>query len=222
MRIVTLRTLQVEEAALSGESVPVEKQEAPVAADAVLGDRTCMVYNGTLVTSGTATAVVTGTGMTTELGRISNMIDSAVSLDPLVAVSILMTTGTITLFDMDYRQTLAAAVAPDLALARAQTIAVTFVIFFQIFYMIHCRSLKDNVGKIGWFSNLTVFWGIGLVLVLQALFIYLPFFQEVFQTAALSFKDLALTAAASFAIFSIISLEKWIRSLPRTRIANSS
>jgi magnesium-transporting ATPase (P-type) len=120
MRIVTLRTLQVEEAALSGESVPVEKQEAPVAADAVLGDRTCMVYNGTLVTSGTATAVVTGTGMTTELGRISNMIDSAVSLDPLVAVSILMTTGTITLFDMDYRQTLAAAVGPDLALARTR------------------------------------------------------------------------------------------------------
>jgi len=140
----------------------------------------------------------------------------------VVAVSILMTTGTITLFDMDYRQTLAAAVAPDLALARAQTVAVTFVIFFQIFYMIHCRSLKDNVGKIGWFSNLTVFWGIGLVLALQALFIYLPFFQEVFQTAALSFKDLALTAAASFVIFPIISLEKWIRSLARTRIASSS
>ena len=51
MRLVTLRNLQVEEAALTGESVPVEKWVAPVAADAVLGDRICMVYSGTLVTA---------------------------------------------------------------------------------------------------------------------------------------------------------------------------
>jgi magnesium-transporting ATPase (P-type) len=140
----------------------------------------------------------------------------------VVAVSILMTAGTIILFNMEYRQTLAAAVSPDLALAKAQTIAVTFVIFFQIFYMIHCRSLKDNILKIGWFSNPTVFWGIGVILALQALFVYLPFFQEVFQTEPLSPKDLGLTAAASFAIFPIISLEKWIRSLARTRTGNGS
>lgn len=140
----------------------------------------------------------------------------------VVAVSILMTAGTIILFNMEYRQTLAAAVSPDLALAKAQTIAVTFVIFFQIFYMIHCRSLKDNILKIGWFSNPTVFWGIGVILALQALFIYLPFFQTVFQTEPLSLKDLGLTAAASFAIFPIISLEKWIRSMARKRNGNGS
>jgi len=140
----------------------------------------------------------------------------------VVAVSILMTAGTIILFNMEYRQTLAAAVSPDLALAKAQTIAVTFVIFFQIFYMIHCRSLKDNILKIGWFSNPMVFWGIGVILALQALFIYLPFFQTVFQTEPLSLKDLGLTAAASFAIFPIISLEKWIRSMARKRNGNGS
>ena len=56
MRLLSLKNLQVEEAALTGESVPVEKTLAPAVAEAVLGDRTCMVYSGTLVTSGTATA----------------------------------------------------------------------------------------------------------------------------------------------------------------------
>ena len=68
MRLVSINNLQVEEAALTGESVPVEKNTASVSSDAVLGDRTCMVYSGTLVTTGTATAVVTATGMGTELG----------------------------------------------------------------------------------------------------------------------------------------------------------
>ncbi len=135
----------------------------------------------------------------------------------VVAVSVLMTAGTIVLFNMEYRQELAAGIAEPLALAKAQTIGVTFVIVFQIFYMIHCRSLKDNILKIGFFSNPTVFWGIGVVLALQALFVYLPFLQKVFRTAPLSIGDLALTVAAGFAIFPIISLEKWVRSLARNK-----
>lgn len=131
----------------------------------------------------------------------------------VVAVSVLMTAGTIALFNIEHQQQLAAGVAVPLALAKAQTMAVTFVIFFQIFYMIHCRSLKDNILKIGFFSNPTVFWGIGVVLVLQALFVYLPFLQRVFKTSPLSMSDLALAVAASFAIVPIVSLEKWIRSL---------
>jgi Ca2+-transporting ATPase len=133
----------------------------------------------------------------------------------VVAVSVLMTAGTIFLFNMEYRQALAAAISADMALAKAQTIAVTFVILFQVFYMIHCRSLKDSIRTIGLFSNLTVFWGIGVILALQALFIYLPFFQRVFQTAPLSLRDLGLTLATSFAIYPLITLEKWIRSLAR-------
>lgn len=135
----------------------------------------------------------------------------------VVAVSVLMTAGTIILFNMEYQQQLAGGVAESLALAKAQTIAVTFVIFFQIFYMIHCRSLKDNILKIGLFSNATVFWGIGVVLVLQALFVYLPLLQRVFKTAPLSLTDLGITLAASFVIFPLISLEKWVRSLARGR-----
>ncbi len=71
MRLLAVKNLQVERRRSTGESVPVEKKLAPVDGSAILGDRTCMVYSGTLVTSGTATAAVTGTGMRTELGRIS-------------------------------------------------------------------------------------------------------------------------------------------------------
>lgn len=56
--LLALKNLQVEEAALTGESVPVEKRLDAVPAEAVIGDRTCMVYSGTLVTSGTASAIV--------------------------------------------------------------------------------------------------------------------------------------------------------------------
>ena len=135
----------------------------------------------------------------------------------VVVVSVLMTAGAILLFTMEYRQALAAGTPEALAQAKAQTIAVTFVILFQIFYMIHCRSLQDNLLKIGFFSNPVVFWGIGIILALQMLFVYLPFMQRVFRTAPLSPGDLALAVVAGFMIFPVITLEKWIRSLTRHR-----
>ena len=131
----------------------------------------------------------------------------------VAAVSVLMTWGAIALFSMEYGQAQAAGIAPEQALARAQTIGVTFVIFFQVFYLIHCRSLKDSIRAIGWFSNPTIFWGIGVLLALQALFVYLPFFQRVFRTEALSIADIGLAAGVGFLIFPAVSLEKWVRSL---------
>ncbi len=79
-RLVAVKNLQVEEAALTGESVPVQKTLAPVAGDAALGDRTPMVFGGTLVTYGTGTAVVVATGQRSELGRISTLLKEAASL----------------------------------------------------------------------------------------------------------------------------------------------
>ncbi len=130
----------------------------------------------------------------------------------VVLVSVLMTAGTIYLFDLAYAHGLQAGLAENRALPKAQTIAVTYVIFFQIFYMIHCRSLTDSLRAIGLFSNRTIFWGIGVVLFLQALFIYLPLSHRVFQTASLSPADLGLALVAAALLLPIISLEKWIRS----------
>jgi P-type Ca2+ transporter type 2C len=74
-RVLSAATLEVAEAALTGESVPVGKSVEPVAApDAPLGDRTDMVYMNTNVTRGTGEFVVTTTGMGTEVGHISGML----------------------------------------------------------------------------------------------------------------------------------------------------
>ena len=85
MRLLEARSLKLEEAVLTGESVPVDKSADPVAIDAALGDRSCMIYSGTLVAAGTGRGVVIATGMATEIGKISGMLERVVTLStPLV------------------------------------------------------------------------------------------------------------------------------------------
>ena len=75
-RLLTSVSLKSEESALTGESVPSEKDAlAEVKQDAPIGDRTNMVFSGCSITYGTATAVVTATGMDTEMGRIANLLE---------------------------------------------------------------------------------------------------------------------------------------------------
>ena len=76
-RLIDSISLKSEESALTGESVPSEKDaEASVEENAPIGDRTNMVFSGCSITYGTATAVVTATGMNTEMGKIANLLDS--------------------------------------------------------------------------------------------------------------------------------------------------
>ena len=75
-RLLHSVSLKSEESALTGESVPSEKDAtALVASRAPLGDRSNMVFSGCSITYGTATAVVTGTAMDTEMGKIANLLD---------------------------------------------------------------------------------------------------------------------------------------------------
>ena len=76
-RLIHSVSVKSEESALTGESVPSEKDaEASVEENAPIGDRTNMVFSGCSVTYGTATAIVTATGMNTEMGKIANLLDS--------------------------------------------------------------------------------------------------------------------------------------------------
>ncbi|MCW8956485.1 MAG: cation-transporting P-type ATPase [Gammaproteobacteria bacterium] len=74
LRLFKLRELRIEEAMLTGESVPVEKSITSVAEQASIGDRKCLAYSGTLVTYGQGLGVVIATGDDTEIGRISGML----------------------------------------------------------------------------------------------------------------------------------------------------
>ena len=74
LRLVDVKNLRTEEAALTGESVPAEKTTDPVSANATVGDRESMAFSGTMVVSGRATGVVVATGSETELGRINQLL----------------------------------------------------------------------------------------------------------------------------------------------------
>jgi len=80
LRILESRSLRVEEAALTGESLPVEKTPDPVGESAPLGDRDSMAYSGTIVSYGQAVGIVVATGAHTEIGRINALVSAAPSL----------------------------------------------------------------------------------------------------------------------------------------------
>lgn len=76
-RILRSATLEVQEAALTGESAPISKSSAALASERVpVGDRTNMAFQNTSVTRGTASIIVTSTGMATEMGQIASMLTS--------------------------------------------------------------------------------------------------------------------------------------------------
>ncbi len=74
-RLIQTTVLQSAEAALTGESLPVSKDTAAIAGEVALGDRRNMIYSGTAATYGRGTAVVTATGMQTEMGRIAGLLE---------------------------------------------------------------------------------------------------------------------------------------------------
>jgi Ca2+-transporting ATPase len=127
-------------------------------------------------------------------------------------VALLMTAGAVGLFRFEYAGELAAGLTPDRAAAEAQTMAVTTVIMFQIFYLLDCRSLKGSIRRIGLFSNPAVFIGITVVLLLQAMFIFLPVLNRIFGSAPIAAGDIALATLVGASIVPVISVEKWWRN----------
>ena len=77
LRLTEFRSLKIQEAALTGESVPVEKGEAELPENCALGDRINMAYSSSLVTYGRGQGIVVETAMDTEVGKIAAMIQSA-------------------------------------------------------------------------------------------------------------------------------------------------
>ena len=81
LRLVDVKNLRTEEAALTGESVPIDKTTDAAAEKSTVGDREGMAFSGTLVASGRGTGVVVATGTDTELGRINQMMTAVSALE---------------------------------------------------------------------------------------------------------------------------------------------
>jgi Ca2+-transporting ATPase len=77
LRLIEAANLQIDESALTGESVPVSKELDPLDAEVSLAERINMLFKGTAITSGSGTGVVVTTGMNTELGHISSLVEEA-------------------------------------------------------------------------------------------------------------------------------------------------
>jgi Ca2+-transporting ATPase len=129
-RVLAAATLEVAEAALTGESLPVAKgTEAIAAADAALGDRTDMVYMNTNVTRGTGEFVVTATGMSTEVGHISGMLQRQdESKSPLTRQLEKLTKQLVTIAGIALVASVAINMARGQTFTEVFTVAVAFAI----------------------------------------------------------------------------------------------
>ncbi|RBP97200.1 haloacid dehalogenase [Bifidobacterium aemilianum] len=83
LRLIETLRLRIDESMLTGESEDAKKRTDPVAADASLGDRTCLAFSGTMVTSGRGQGIVVATGADTELGEINDLVQVANGQTPL-------------------------------------------------------------------------------------------------------------------------------------------
>ena len=87
-RLLECASLKVAESALTGESLPVEKDVGEIPGDAALGDRTNMVFSGSFVTYGRAVFLVTGVGMNTEMGKIATLLKNTEEKETPLQISL--------------------------------------------------------------------------------------------------------------------------------------
>jgi Ca2+-transporting ATPase len=130
-----------------------------------------------------------------------------------LTVSLLMALGAIALFIWKYQFEISIGTVEKIAISEAQTMAVTAMILIQVFYLFHCRSFKLSVLKSDLFSNPSLLWGIGFVLLAQAAFIYVPLMNRIFYSSNLDAKAWVISAGVAIVIFLLIALEKTIRRI---------
>jgi magnesium-transporting ATPase (P-type) len=127
----------------------------------------------------------------------------------MLLVGLLMLAGAYFMFET--------ALADGLSLEVARTAAVNAVIAIQIGYLFNCRSLTNSVFRIGFFSNPSLLWGIGIMIALTLAFTYIPIMQTIFQSAPLDLQQWGTIALMALAVSLIVGFEKAITNLLRGR-----
>ncbi len=113
---------------------------------------------------------------------------------------VLLTIGTLWLFDVFQQQ----------GLAKAQAVAFTSIVMFELFQAISCRSTRKSVFSVGVFANRWLWLAVASSLVLQLMLLYVPFFQNIFHTAALSLKEWLMILGVSVTGFIYLEFHKFL------------
>ncbi len=124
-------------------------------------------------------------------------------------VGAIMAAGTIGLFYWEYFTELGRGIAENTVLAEAQTMSVTSLMFFQVFYLLNCRSFRFSVFRMGFFSNPYILLGIGFVVLAQIGFVYIPFMNTLFSSSPLNLEAWLVAVSVAFVILPIVAFEKW-------------
>jgi cation-transporting P-type ATPase F len=103
------------------------------------------------------------------------------------------------------------------SLAEARTVAVNVVVAVQLFYLFNCRSLEHSMFWLGVFTNRLLILGVGLMILLQLGFTYLPFMNTIFHTAPIDAAAWVRIVLVGAAAYGVIGLEKWTRRTLQAR-----
>jgi Ca2+-transporting ATPase len=129
-------------------------------------------------------------------------------IERCVLVGVLMAAGAIGLFLWQYDEARGFA-GPDLALRKAQTMAVTTVVLYQVFYLFQCRSLHVSAFRLE-VANPGVYLGVAGTLAMHLAFVYAPPMHELFHSAALGLEEWILSATTAATVVPVVGLHKWL------------
>jgi Ca2+-transporting ATPase len=130
-----------------------------------------------------------------------------------LTLSVLMAVGAIGLFLWEYRLEISKGTVEKIAISEAQTMAVTAMMLFQVFYLFHCRSLRLSVLNMNFFSNPSILIGVSIVLLAQVAFTYVPFMNHLFYSSSLNPEAWLISTGAALVIFLLVGFEKMINQI---------
>jgi Ca2+-transporting ATPase len=99
------------------------------------------------------------------------------------------------------------------SIEEARTVAINTIVMIETFYLFNCRSLTKSILKMGFFSNKLIFLGVGIMILVQIIFTYLPTMNEIFQSQAIDLDSWLKIIGVSFVIFIIIEIKKYLVQL---------
>ncbi|MDW8212043.1 MAG: cation-transporting P-type ATPase [Roseiflexaceae bacterium] len=120
-----------------------------------------------------------------------------------LAVGVLIMIGAFALFEWE--------VQSGAGLAEARTVAVNVIVMIEVFYLLNCRSLTHSMFQIGVFSNRWLFVGLGIIILLQLGFTYLPWMNQILNSAPISLEAWGRILIVPIIGYILIELEKWLR-----------